>query len=194
MRRRGFVALLGGAIAWPLATGAQQTGKVPHIGLLFPGRSGPDPVIGAFHQGLREYGYTEGQNIVVERVDAHFKPELFRQLAAELVRRQVDIIVLFSTSPARAVQEATSTLPIVVQAMADPVLDGLVASLGRPGGNITGNTFIGPELIAKRLGLLKEAIHLGHAQQLEHRGLDPQRSRRPLYGCEQFRQFVPVRP
>jgi putative ABC transport system substrate-binding protein len=75
-----------------------------------------------------------------------------------LVRRQVDIIVVFSTSPARAVKEATSTIPIVVEAMADPVRDGLVASLGRPGGNITGNTFIGPELIAKRFGLLKEAI------------------------------------
>jgi putative ABC transport system substrate-binding protein len=158
MRRRNFIALFGGAIAWPLAARAQQTGKVSHIGLLINGPPGPDPMTDAFYQGLREHGYIEGQNIVVERVDAEFKPERFAQLAAELVRRKVDVIVVFSTSPARAVKEATNTIPIVVIAMADPVLDGLVASLARPGGNLTGNTFIGPELIAKRFGLLKEAI------------------------------------
>ncbi len=75
-----------------------------------------------------------------------------------MVRRKVDVIVVWSTSPARAVKEATTTIPIVVNAMADPVRDGLVASLARPGGNLTGNTFIGPELIAKRLGLLKEQL------------------------------------
>jgi ABC-type uncharacterized transport system substrate-binding protein len=158
MKRREFIALLGGVIGWPLAAYAQQTAKATRAGLLWPGTSGPDPVIDAFSHGLHELGYTEGQNIVVERVDADFKPERFAQLAAELVRRKVDVIVVWSTSPARAVKEATTTIPIVVNAMADPVRDGLVASLARPGGNLTGNTFIGPELITKRLGLLKEAI------------------------------------
>jgi ABC-type uncharacterized transport system substrate-binding protein len=142
MRRRELILVLGGAIARPLAAGAQQTGKVPHIGLLFPGPSGSSPNIDALYQGLREHGYVEGQNIVVERVDADFKPEQFPQLAAELVRRKVDVIVVFSTSPARAVKEATSTIPIVVIAMADPVRDGLIASLARPGGNLTGNTLL----------------------------------------------------
>jgi len=158
MKRREFIALLSGVIARPLAASAQQTPKSPRVGLLWPGSSGPDPVIDAFSTGLREHGYAEGQNIVVERVDADFKPERFAQLAAELVRHKVDVIVVWSTSPARAVKEATTTIPIVVNAMADPVRDGLVASLGRPGGNLTGNTFIGPELVTKRLGLLKEAI------------------------------------
>jgi len=132
--------------------------KAPRVGLLWPGPSGPDPVIEAFSHGLREHGYTEGQNIIVERIDADFQPGRFPSLAAELVRRKVDVIVVWSTSPANAVKEATATIPIVVNAMADPVRDGLVESLARPGGNITGNTFLGPELIAKRLGLLKEAV------------------------------------
>ena len=87
-----------------LAAYAQQTEKAFRVGLLWPGPSGPDPVIDAFKDGLREHGYTEGQNIVVERVDADFKPERFAQLAAELVRHKVDVIVVWSTSPARAVK------------------------------------------------------------------------------------------
>jgi putative ABC transport system substrate-binding protein len=158
MRRRNFIALLAGATAWPLAADAQQTAKVPHVGLLNPGPPGPASFVDAFYQGLHELGYTERQNIIVERVDADFKPERFPQLASELVRRKVDAIVVFSTSPARAVKEATSTIPIVVAAMADPARDGLVASLVRPGGNLTGNTFVGPELIGKRLDLLKQAV------------------------------------
>jgi putative tryptophan/tyrosine transport system substrate-binding protein len=157
--RRETITFLGGAaVAWSLRARAQQTGKVPRIGLLWPGSSGPDPVLDAFYRGLREYGYTEGRDAVFERVDADFKLERFSQLAAELVRRKVDVIFVFSTSPARAVKEATGTIPIVVTAMADPVGDELIDSLARPGGNLTGNTFIGPELIAKRLGLLKQAI------------------------------------
>ena len=143
MRRRGFITVLGCVFSWPLAAYAQPTGKVPRIGLLWPGPSGPDPVIDAFSHGLRENGYIEGQNITVERVDADFRPERFAPLAAELVHRNVDVIVVWSTSPARAVKEATTTIPIVVNAMADPVRDGLVESLARPGGNITGNTFLG---------------------------------------------------
>jgi putative ABC transport system substrate-binding protein len=114
--------------------------------------------IDAFYEGLHDLGYSEGQNIVIERVYGNWKPDGYPQLAAELVRRKVDVIVVVSTSPARAAKEATSTIPIVVAGMADPVADGLVASLARPGGNLTGNTFLGPELISKRLGLLKQAI------------------------------------
>jgi len=159
MRRRDLIQLIvGAAAAWPLVARAQETRKPPQIGVLYPGPqeawSQPD----ALDQGLRELGYTEGQNIVVERVYGAWDPTGFSALAAELVRREVDVIVVVSTSPARAVQHATTTIPIVVTEMADPVRDGLVASLARPGGNITGNTFLGPELIAKRFGLLKETI------------------------------------
>jgi ABC-type uncharacterized transport system substrate-binding protein len=156
LTRRDFTALLGAAaVAWSLAAGAQQTGKEPRIGVLAPGPPEPYPEFDAFYQGLRELGYTEGQNIAIERVYAGWKPDRFPQVAAELVRRKVDVIVVASTSPARAAKEATSTIPIVVAGMADPVGDELVVSLARPGGNITGNTFLGPELIGKRFGLLK---------------------------------------
>jgi putative ABC transport system substrate-binding protein len=159
VRRRKFIALLASAaVAWPCAGGAQQTGKAPRVGLLLPGPPAPYPELDAFYEALRELGYAAGQNISTEPVYAEWKPDRFPKLAAELVRRKVDIILVASTSPARAAQEATSTIPIVVAAMADPVADGLVASLARPGGNITGNTFLGPELIGKRFGLLKEAI------------------------------------
>jgi putative tryptophan/tyrosine transport system substrate-binding protein len=159
MRRRKFIALLASAaVAWPCAGGAQQTAKVPRVGLLLPGSPAPYPELEAFYETLRELGYTAGQNIAIEPVYAEWKPDRFAELAAELVRRKVDIIFVASTSPARAAQAATSTIPIVVATMADPIADGLVASLARPGGNITGNTFLGPELIGKRFGLLKEAI------------------------------------
>ena len=126
--------------------------------MLLPGPPASYPELDAFYQVLRELGYAEGQNIAIERVYAEWKSDRFAELAAELIRRKVDIIVVASTSPARAAHEATSTIPIVVAGMADPIGDGLVASLARPGGNITGNTFLGPELIGKRFGLLKEAI------------------------------------
>ena len=159
MRRRQFIAVLAStAAAWPFATGAQPTEKHPRIGMLLPGPPAPYPELDAFYQELRELGYAEGKNIAIDRVYAEWKPDRFPELAAELVRRKVDIIVVVSTSPARAAQQATSTIPIIVAAMADPVGDGLVANLARPGGNITGNTFLGPELIGKRFGLLKEAI------------------------------------
>ncbi len=112
----------------------------------------------AFRQGLRERGYVEGQNIVIEYRSADGKIERFARLATELVRLKVDLIVAGNTPMARAAQQATTTIPIVAGAMGDPVGDGLVASLSRPGGNITGLTFLGPELVPKRLGLLKEAI------------------------------------
>ena len=158
MIRREFIALIGGVTAaWPLMTQAQQVRKIPRLGILNPGTADP-PGARGFYEGLRELGYTDGQNIAIERRYGNWRSDRFGELAAELVQMNVDIIVAMSTSPARAAREASSTIPIVVASMADPVGDELVASLSRPGGNITGTTFLGPELTAKRMGLLKEAI------------------------------------
>jgi putative tryptophan/tyrosine transport system substrate-binding protein len=160
MNRRAFITLLGGAAAaWPLAADAQQSGKVPRIGILSPGRSELDAGgLDSFQQGLRELGYTDGQNIAIEVLYAQWNSDRLGDLATELVGRKVDVIVARSTSAARAAKQATSTIPIVAVAMADPVGDELVASLARPGGNVTGTTFLGPELVAKRLQLLRDII------------------------------------
>ncbi|MGB6860501.1 MAG: ABC transporter substrate-binding protein, partial [Pseudolabrys sp.] len=107
---------------------------------------------------MRELGYTEGQNIAIERKFAGGNADRLRSLATELVERQVDVIVAFSTPAVRAAKQATTTIPIVAIAMADPVEDELVASLSRPGGNVTGTTFLGPELVSKRLQLLREIV------------------------------------
>ena len=157
LKRREFITLLGGAAAWPVAARAQQVRKIPRLGILIPGTIDPPGTLG-FYDGLRELGYTDGQNIAIERLYGNWRSDRFGEFAAELVQMNVDVIVVMSTSPARAAKEATSTIPIVVASMADPVGDELVASLSRPGGNITGTTFLGPELTAKRMGLLKEAI------------------------------------
>src|SRR5436305_12785636 len=157
MRRRDFVTLAGAAAAWPLVANAQQTRKLALIGVLNPGSSDVPGAVG-FYEGLRELGYIEDLNITIERRYGHWNPHRLQEITADLVRLKVDVIVVMSTSPARAAKEATATIPIVVGGMADPVGDELIISLARPGGNITGTTFIGPELIAKRFGLLKEAI------------------------------------
>jgi putative ABC transport system substrate-binding protein len=158
MRRRELLTLVGGAAAsLPVAARAQQIGKIPHLGILTPGTADPPGTLG-FYMGLREFGYTEGQNITIERRYADWKFGRFSELAAELVQLNVDVIVVMSTSPARAAKESTSTIPIVVASMADPVADELVSNLARPGGNVTGTTFLGPELTAKRMGLLKQAV------------------------------------
>ena len=162
MNRQTFIRGVAlGFVAVPLAAHAQQMTKVARIGYLATGplespeqRSGLD----AFRQGLRELGYVEGQNIVVEVRHADGKIELFPSRAGELVRLKPDLIVATNTPAARAAQQATTTIPIVVPVMGDPVGDGLVANLARPGGNITGLTFIGPQLVPKRLALLKEAL------------------------------------
>jgi ABC-type uncharacterized transport system substrate-binding protein len=111
-----------------------------------------------FRQGLREHGYVEGQNVVIEFRTAEGKIERFPDLARELVRLKVDLIVAGTTPAARGARQATTTVPIVAFAMGDPVGDGLVDSLARPGGNITGLTFLGPQLVPKRLELLKELL------------------------------------
>ena len=109
-------------------------------------------------EGLHELGYTEGQNVVFERRFGESNPDRLRQVAAELVERQVDVIVALSTTAARPAKQATSQIPIVAIGMADPVEDDLVASLARPGGNVTGTSFLGPELVSKRLQLLREVV------------------------------------
>jgi putative ABC transport system substrate-binding protein len=163
VRRREFITLLGGAaVAWPLGTLAQQGAKTPRIGILVPGHAeGPDAsraTLNAMIEGLHELGYTEGQNVVFERRFGESNPDRLRQVAAELVERQVDVIVALSTTAARPAKQATSQIPIVAIGMADPVEDDLVASLARPGGNVTGTSFLGPELVSKRLQLLKEVV------------------------------------
>jgi putative tryptophan/tyrosine transport system substrate-binding protein len=161
MKRREVLGVIGGAAAWPLAVWAQQPKNVPRIGFLVTGSiESPEAraSLKAFDQGLREYGYIDGQNVLVEVRAADLKVERFPALASELVRLNVDLIVASNSLAARAAQQATTTIPIVVPIMGDPVGDGLVASLARPGGNITGLTFLGPQLVPKRLALLKEAL------------------------------------
>ena len=162
-KRREFITLLGGAAAaWPLAARAQQpTSKVFRVGFMVTGSlRSPEQrsMTDAFRQGLRERGYLEGQNIVIEYRAAEGKIERFTELAAELVDLHPDLIVASNTPAARAARQATTTIPIVVAVMGDPVSDGLVASLARPAGNVTGMTFLGPELANKRLELLKQAL------------------------------------
>ena len=153
MRRRDFITLLGSAAMWPLAAPAQQSGKIPRIGILDDA-----PMWQAFRQALRELGYVEGQNIAYEYRYGEGAPDRLAAVAAELVRRPVDVIATYGTPPTQAAKEATATIPIVMVGIGDPVRAGLVASLARPGGNITGNTVIGPDLNPKRLQILREAI------------------------------------
>jgi putative tryptophan/tyrosine transport system substrate-binding protein len=164
VKRRDFITLFGAAAAaWPLAARAQQpigrAGKMPHVGVLMPGPAAHSAsLIDPFYRGLRELGYTEGQNLAIERRDGDWKPDRLPALAAELVGLKVDIIVAWSTPTAHAAKQATNSIPIIAVAMADPVGDGLVASLARPGGNVTGTTFVGPELVARRLQLLRDVV------------------------------------
>jgi putative ABC transport system substrate-binding protein len=154
-----IVALTLGTLVAPLTAGAQPAAKVPRVGVLHPGS--PADVaqfVEAFRQGLREHGYEEGKNIVVERRYGETKPEQIAEFAAELVRLKVDIIVTSTDVAIAAVKRQTQTIPIVMANSTDPVGTGFVASLAHPGGNITGLTGISPELNAKRLELLKEAV------------------------------------
>jgi len=158
--RREFITLLGGAAAWPIAARAQQGAKVPRIGYLSPGSASPGPLAyhDEFQRGLRELGYVEGRNIVVEYRFADGKFDRLDQLAAELVRLNVDVIVSVVTQASLAAKNATSTIPIVIVSVADPVGAGLVASLARPGGNVTGTSAMTSEVIGKSLGLLKQTV------------------------------------
>ncbi len=155
LRTIGLISTLAlGLLAGPLPAKAQQKGKIPRIGYLDPRTAAPKE----FRQGLRELGYVEGKNIVIEPRFAKGKFDRFPGFAAELVRLRVDIIVTVSNPAARAAKNATTTIPIVMLAAGDPIRRGFVASLARPGGNITGLTNLGSKLHGKRLGLLKEAF------------------------------------
>ncbi len=158
--RRVFLGTMaGGLLAAPLAAEAQQAVKIPRIGYLGPTyAAGGKHLLDAFREGMRELGYVEGKNIVIEYRWAEGKYDRFPDLAAELVRLKLDLIVAVSTPGAQAAKRATKTIPIVMVGIADPVAVGLVASVARPGGNITGLTFISPELTGKRLELLKEVV------------------------------------
>ena len=162
MERREFITILGSALgSWPLAAYAQQA-KNPRIGVLSFGRGDKSDTslttLDAFEPALRELGYTEGQNIAFDRRFADGDANMLDELAQQLVKQRVDAIVALSTPVVRAARRATSTIPIVGIGMADPVEDGLASSLGRPGGNVTGTTFLGPELVSKRLQLLQEIV------------------------------------
>jgi ABC-type uncharacterized transport system substrate-binding protein len=161
VRRREFITLLGGAaVVWPVVVvRAQQSGKVPRIGFL--GAQSADSYasqLEGFRLGLRDLGYVEGKTIVIEYRWAEGKYERLRELVAELIRSNVDVIVTHGTPGALAAKQATTAIPIVVTLLGDPVASGIVASLARPEGNITGQSFFSPELAAKRIELLKELM------------------------------------
>jgi ABC-type uncharacterized transport system substrate-binding protein len=153
MRVLSMVTLIVALLATPLAAVAQPAEKVPRIGLL-----DYSPVWEPFRQALRDLGYVEGQNIAIEYRPTEGRQELLREHAAELVRLKVDVIVAAGTPPTQAAMQATTTIPIVMVSTGDPLRTGLVASLARPGGNVTGNTILGAELSGKRLQLLKEML------------------------------------
>jgi ABC-type uncharacterized transport system substrate-binding protein len=158
MRRREFITLLGGAAAWPLAARAQQPSKVPRIGFLGNSTAVLETnLVGPFRNGLRDLGYEEGRNIVIEYRWAEGKYERFPALIGELIASKVDVIVTAGT-PASLAVKATSSIPLVMVAVGEPVATGLVASLARPGGNVTGVTSISPEIEGKRLELLREVV------------------------------------
>jgi ABC-type uncharacterized transport system substrate-binding protein len=158
MRRREFITLLGGAalassLFWAPSARAQQSAKLSRIGII-----DDSPIWNAFRHSLRDLGYLEGQNIAFEYRYAGGLPDRLAWVAVELVRRPVDLIATFGTPPTLAAKQATTTIPIVMIGIGDPVGAGIVASYNRPGGNITGNTILGPEVAGKRLQLLKEVI------------------------------------
>jgi putative ABC transport system substrate-binding protein len=158
MHRRAFLAGAAAMLAAPLAAEAQPAAKVARIGYLHPNLASSPHLTEAFRHGLRDLGYVEGRNVVIEYRDAGGKFERLPALAAELVALKVDVIVASGTLAALAAKHATSGIPIVFPTVGDPVTDGLVISLARPGGNVTGLSNLTPGLVGKCLELLKQAI------------------------------------
>jgi putative ABC transport system substrate-binding protein len=160
MRRRQFITLLGGgAVAWPLAARAQQAGKLPTIGFLGSSTaSAMSQWVAAFVQRLRDLGWIEGRTVAIEYRWAEGRSSRADEIAAEFVRLKVDVIVTYASSPVLAAKQATSVIPIVFAAATDPVGAGLVASLARPGGNVTGLSLQQTDVAGKRLELLREIV------------------------------------
>jgi putative tryptophan/tyrosine transport system substrate-binding protein len=161
MRRREFITLLGGAAAWPLAARAQQTERGARLGFL--GSTSPTAQVyvervEAFRTALRDLGYIEGKNLVLEFRWANGDYARLPELAAELLRLDMDVLVTFGTPGTLAAKRASAKIPIVMAVSGDAVASGIISSLARPGGNITGSTFLNPELVAKRFDLAKETL------------------------------------
>jgi putative ABC transport system substrate-binding protein len=159
MKRRELIALAAGAVIWPVGVRAQRA-AIPVIGFLSSVSPGPlAPFVAALREGLSAAGYVEGQNVAIEYRWAEGHYDRLPAFAADLVGRKVDLIIASGGTPsARAAKDATSTLPIVFTAVSDPVMQGLVASLARPGGNLTGFSIMGPELMPKRLQFLFDLV------------------------------------
>jgi putative tryptophan/tyrosine transport system substrate-binding protein len=152
--RRELIAALGSAATWPLTARAQQGGvRIPRIGIIDDA-----PIWDHFRQGLRDLGYIEGRNIAIEYRSAGGDFDRLRRAARELASLPVNIFVVYGSPAIRAVRQATSTIPIVMIGVGDPVRARFVTNLARPGGNVTGNTILGPDLIGKRIGILKECV------------------------------------
>jgi len=159
MKRRTFITLLGGAVAWPLAARAQQSAKLPTIGFLGTSTASiQNQWVAAFVQRLRELGWIDGRTVAIEVRWVEARPERFAEIAAELVRLKVDVIVTMGVA-ALAAKQVTSVIPIVFAVANDPLGTGLVASLARPGGNVTGLSGQAPDLAGKRIELLREVVH-----------------------------------
>jgi putative ABC transport system substrate-binding protein len=159
MRRREFITYLGGAVAWPLAAGAQQTGKLPTIGFLGANTAAAQSQLtAAFVLRLRELGWIEGRTVAIQYRWAEGRSERFAEFVAEFVRLKVDVILTHNTPLVIAAKQATSVIPIVFATAADPVETGIVASLARPGANVTGLSSQTPDSAGKRIELLREVV------------------------------------
>src|SRR5450759_2815668 len=157
MRRRQFMTLLGGAAAWPL-TARAQSAKMPTIGILLTGNPDPEVFLKGFRDALTEIGYIDGQNVRLEVRSAEGNSALLQGKAAELVSLKVDVIVASLTPAIQAAKQATSNIPIVMAPAGEPVATGLVASLARPGGNITGVSAAPAEIAGKGLALIRDVL------------------------------------
>jgi putative ABC transport system substrate-binding protein len=159
MRRREFIAGLGGAVTWPLIVHAQQPAKLPIIGFL--GATSPEQAsqwVGAFVKRLGELGWTDGRTVAIEYRWAEAHTERYGEIAAEFVRLKVDVIVTWASAPVLAAKQATALIPVVFAAQMDPVGAGVVASLARPGGNVTGMSIQQTDTAGKRIELLREVV------------------------------------